>query len=59
MNVAATRDVRETRLDTQFERERTTFIPRLLAYTMRYINRNSGIQQIVSSFGAARAGTGR
>lgn len=39
--------------------ERITFVPGLLPYTMRYTNRPSGIQQVVSFYGAARGDTGR
>jgi hypothetical protein len=40
-------------------RERITFVPGLLPYTMRYTNRPNGIQQVVSFVGAARGDTGR
>jgi hypothetical protein len=36
-------------------RERIPFVPGLLPYTMRYTNRPSGIQQVIS-FGGHRAG---
>ncbi len=39
--------------------ERITFVPGLLPYTMRYTNRPSGIQQVVSFFGAATGDKGR
>jgi acyl-homoserine lactone acylase PvdQ len=40
-------------------KERITFVPGLLPYTMRYTNRPSGIQQILSFFGHAPQDTGR
>jgi len=40
-------------------RERITFVPGLLSYTMRYANRPSGIQQVVSFWGAAPGDGGR
>jgi acyl-homoserine lactone acylase PvdQ len=40
-------------------RERITFVPGLLSFTMRYTNRPSGIQQVVSFGGHAPADTGR
>jgi len=40
-------------------RERITFVPGLLPTTMRYTNRPSGIQQIVSFFGHSPQDTGR
>ncbi len=39
--------------------ERITFVPGLLPYTMRYTNRPSGIQQVLSFFGHAPQDTGR
>ncbi len=39
--------------------ERITFVPGLLTFTMRYTNRPSGIQQVVSFFGHSPANTGR
>jgi len=39
--------------------ERIHFVPGLLTYTMRYTNRPTGIQQILSFFGHAPADTGR
>jgi acyl-homoserine lactone acylase PvdQ len=39
--------------------ERITFIPGLLPFTMRYANRPTGIQQVLSFFGHAAADTGR
>jgi acyl-homoserine lactone acylase PvdQ len=40
-------------------RERITFVPGLLPFTMRYTNRPSGIQQIVSFSGHSAQDTGR
>ena len=40
-------------------RERITFVPGLLPYTMRYTNRPTGIQQVISFGGHAPADTGR
>ena len=40
-------------------RERITFVPGLLPFTMRYTNRPTGIQQVVSFSGHARQDTGR
>ena len=40
-------------------KERITFVPGLLPYTMRYTNRPSGIQQILSFSGHASTDTGR
>jgi hypothetical protein len=40
-------------------RERIKFIPGLLPLTMRYTNRPSGIQQVLSFFGHAPEDTGR
>jgi acyl-homoserine lactone acylase PvdQ len=40
-------------------RERISFVPGLLPYTMRYTNRPSGIQQVLSFFGHAPADKGR
>ncbi len=40
-------------------RERITFVPGLLSLTMRYTNRPSGIQQVVSFGGHSPADTGR
>ena len=40
-------------------RERIAFVPKLLSTTMRYANRPSGIQQVLSFFGHAPADTGR
>jgi acyl-homoserine lactone acylase PvdQ len=40
-------------------RERITFVPGVLSFTMRYTNRPSGIQQVVSFGGHAPADTGR
>jgi acyl-homoserine lactone acylase PvdQ len=39
--------------------ERITFVPGLLPFTMRYTNRPSGIQQVVSFFGHSPQDTGR
>jgi hypothetical protein len=39
--------------------EEITFVPGLLKYKMRYANRPSGIQQVLSFFGHAPADTGR
>jgi acyl-homoserine lactone acylase PvdQ len=39
--------------------ERITFVPGLLTFTMRYANRPSGIQQVVSFFGHSPQDTGR
>jgi acyl-homoserine lactone acylase PvdQ len=39
--------------------ERITFVPGLLPFTMRYTNRPSGIQQILSFFGHTPQDTGR
>jgi hypothetical protein len=39
--------------------ERITFVPGLLTFTMRYTNRPSGIQQVVSFFGHTPADKGR
>jgi acyl-homoserine lactone acylase PvdQ len=39
--------------------ERISFIPKLLPFTMRYTNRPSGIQQVLSFFGHAPQDTGR
>jgi hypothetical protein len=39
--------------------ERITFVPGLLKYTMRYTNRPTGIQQVVSFGGHAPQDTGR
>jgi acyl-homoserine lactone acylase PvdQ len=39
--------------------ERITFVPGLLKYTMRYTNRPTGIQQVISFGGHAPADTGR
>jgi acyl-homoserine lactone acylase PvdQ len=39
--------------------ERITFIPGLLPFTMRYTNRPTGIQQVLSFFGHAKQDTGR
>jgi hypothetical protein len=39
--------------------ERITFVPGLLPFTMRYANRPSGIQQILSFFGHTPQDTGR
>ncbi len=39
--------------------ERITFVPGLLPFTMRYANRPSGIQQVVSFFGHSPQDTGR
>jgi hypothetical protein len=39
--------------------ERISFTPGVLPFKMRYANRPSGIQQIVSFFGHAPADTGR
>jgi acyl-homoserine lactone acylase PvdQ len=40
-------------------RERITFVPGLLPFTMRYTNRPTGIQQVVSFGGHSPADTGR
>jgi hypothetical protein len=40
-------------------KERITFVPGLLPFTMRYTNRPSGIQQILSFFGHTPQDTGR
>ena len=40
-------------------RERITFVPGLLPFTMRYTNRPSGIQQVVSFSGHSAQDTGR
>jgi hypothetical protein len=40
-------------------RERITFVPGLLPFTMRYTNRPTGIQQIVSFSGHSKEDTGR
>ena len=40
-------------------KERITFVPGLLPFTMRYANRPSGIQQILSFFGHTPQNTGR
>ena len=40
-------------------REQITFVPGLLGYTMRYANRPSGIQQVLSFGGHAPGDTGR
>ncbi len=40
-------------------RERITFVPGVLPFTMRYTNRPSGIQQVVSFGGHSPADTGR
>jgi acyl-homoserine lactone acylase PvdQ len=40
-------------------RERISFVPGLLPYTMRYTNRPTGIQQVLSFGGHASADTGR
>ncbi|MGI8572804.1 MAG: penicillin acylase family protein [Solirubrobacteraceae bacterium] len=39
--------------------ERITFVPGLLRFTMRYANRPSGIQQVISFFGHSPQDTGR
>jgi hypothetical protein len=39
--------------------ERITFVPGLLPFTMRYTNRPTGIQQIVSFSGHSKQDTGR
>jgi hypothetical protein len=39
--------------------ERISFVPNLLTYTMRYTNRPTGIQQVLSFGGHAPADTGR
>jgi hypothetical protein len=39
--------------------EEITFVPNLLSYRMRYTNRPSGIQQVLSFFGHAPQGKGR
>ncbi len=39
--------------------ERITFVPGLLPFTMRYANRPSGIQQVISFFGHSPEDTGR
>jgi hypothetical protein len=39
--------------------ERIRFVPGVLPYTMRYANRPSGIQQILSFFGHSPQDTGR
>jgi acyl-homoserine lactone acylase PvdQ len=39
--------------------ERISFVPGLLPFTMRYTNRPTGIQQVLSFFGHAPADTGR
>ena len=39
--------------------EEIKFVPGLLSYTMRYTNRPSGIQQVLSFFGHAPGNTGR
>jgi hypothetical protein len=40
-------------------RERISFVPGLLPFTMRYTNRPTGIQQVISFGGHAPADTGR
>jgi Penicillin amidase len=40
-------------------RERISFVPGLLPFTMRYTNRPTGIQQVLSFFGHAPQDTGR
>jgi hypothetical protein len=39
--------------------ERIKFVPGLLPFTLRYTNRPSGIQQVLSFFGHAAQDTGR
>jgi acyl-homoserine lactone acylase PvdQ len=41
------------------DRERISFVPGLLARTMRYTNRPTGIQQVLSFYGHAPGDTGR
>jgi hypothetical protein len=55
--LAAAQGPNPSRWRASATRERITFVPGLLPYTMRYTNRPSGIQQIVSFSGAARSGS--
>lgn len=57
--LAAAQGPDPTRWHSSAAAERITFAPGLLAFTMRYANRPSGIQQILSFFGHAPADTGR
>lgn len=57
--LAATQGADPAAWRSDAQRERIKFVPGLLPYTMRYTNRPSGIQQVLSFLGHAPQDTGR